>query len=77
MTMTQLRSLWTFVSLGLATTAYGQNTQPAQKQAQPPSVSKAAVPITMTEYEGSSKCATWTFLGNKAMANGRRANLQT
>jgi len=50
----------------------------AQKQAQAPSMSQAAVPITMTECEGTNNCATWTFLGkqgNGQWPSGAVANL--
>jgi len=39
---------------------------------------KAAVPVTMTECEGTNNCATWTFLGGQGNGNwpsGEIANL--
>jgi hypothetical protein len=45
---------------------------------QTPSASKAAVPVTMTECEGTNNCATWTFLGaqgNGTWPSGEIANL--
>lgn len=56
--------------------------QPAAGQeapnAQAPSKSKTAVPVTMTECEGTNNCATWTFLGkqgNGQWPSGEVANL--
>ena len=67
--MTRLHSPGMFISVVLATLAYGQTTQPK---------SKAAVPVTMTECEGTNNCATWTFLGGQGNGNwpsGEIANL--
>ncbi len=80
--MNQPRSLGSFASVVLATcalttVAHGQSTQPAQKPARP-SVTQAAVPITMSECEGANDCATWTFLGkqgNGQWPSGKIANL--
>jgi hypothetical protein len=73
--MTQPHSLSTFASALLAafamTVSYGQNAQPAPK-------AQAAVPVTMTECEGTNNCATWTFLGgtgNGRWPSGEIANL--
>jgi hypothetical protein len=49
-------------------------TPPARTQ----SNSKVAVPVTMTECEGTNNCATWTFLGgqgNGQWPSGEMANL--
>lgn len=43
-----------------------------------PSKPKTAVPVTMTECEGTNNCATWTFLGaqgNGQWPSGEVANL--
>jgi hypothetical protein len=48
--------------------------QAPQTQSKP----KAAVPVTMTECEGTNNCATWTFLGGQGNGNwpsGEIANL--
>jgi hypothetical protein len=63
---------------GLTTVLYSQNTPSAPKAAPAPSMSQAAVPITMTECEGTNNCATWTFLGkqgNGQWPSGQIANL--
>lgn len=81
--MAQSHLSGTYVSVVLATFAlttigYGQSPQPAQKQAQVPSISQPAIPITMTECEGANHCATWTFLGkqgNGQWPSGEVANL--
>jgi hypothetical protein len=81
--MTQPHSLGTFAPVVLATfalttTSYGQTTQSAQNSSQAPSKSQAAVPVTMTECEGTNNCATWTFLGtqgNGQWPSGAIANL--
>ena len=80
--MAQPRLFRTFVSVVLATFALtvfanGQ-TQSEQNTAQAPPKSKAAVPVTMTECEGTNNCATWTFLGaqgNGHWPSGEIANL--
>jgi hypothetical protein len=44
----------------------------------PSAAAKAAVPVTMTECEGTNNCATWTFLGgqgNGQWPSGEIANL--
>jgi hypothetical protein len=46
---------------------------------QAPSKSQAAVPVTMTECEGTNNCTTWTFLGtqgNGQWPSGEIANLR-
>jgi hypothetical protein len=53
----------------LTTFSSGQSTQSARSAAQGQPKSQAAVPVTMTECEGTNNCATWTFLG--AQGNGR------
>jgi hypothetical protein len=63
--MTQQHSVVTFVSAVLATFAlttvsHGQGTPPARSAAPAPSKPQAAVPVTMTECEGTNNCATWT-----------------
>jgi hypothetical protein len=81
--MSQPHFLGTFVSVVLATFAlttvsYGQSTQSSQNAAQAPSKSQTAVPVTMTECEGTNNCATWTFLGgsgNGHWPSGEIANL--
>jgi len=81
--MTQRHFRGTFISVVLATFAlttvsYGQGTQSARSAAQGPSKSQAAVPVTMTECEGTNNCATWTFLGtqgNGQWPSGEIANL--
>ena len=73
------RSLHMFLSVVLATliqatATYSQTTQSAQA----PSKSQSAVPVTMTECEGTNNCATWTFLGaqgNGQWPSGEVANL--
>lgn len=70
--------LFTLISAVLAGVSYGQNTQPAQKAVPAPPKSQAAVPVTMTECEGTNNCATWTFLGtqgNGQWPSGGIANL--
>jgi hypothetical protein len=60
----------------LAASADGQSTQSAQYAAQPKP--RAALPVTMTECEGTNNCATWTFLGtqgNGQWPSGEIANL--
>ena len=75
--MTRTYSLGISVSvvlaiLALATVSHGQTSAPA------PSKPKTAVPVTMTECEGTNNCATWTFLGaqgNGQWPSGEVANL--
>jgi hypothetical protein len=78
----QPHSLGTHVSVVVAifamTTVSSGQTQSAKTPAQAPSKSKAAVPVTMTECEGTNNCATWTFLGaqgNGHWPSGEIANL--
>jgi len=76
-------SLLRFFPVVLATLAitpvtFGQTPQSAQKEAQAPSKSQVATPVTMTECEGVNNCATWTFLGaqgNGQWPSGEIANL--
>ena len=66
------------LTLTLPLVSSGQSTQPARSTAQAPSKSQAAVPVTMTECEGTNNCATWTFLGgqgNGQWPSGEIANL--
>ena len=75
--------LVTFVSIALATLAltvisYGQAVKASQTEAQAPPKRQAAVPVTMTECEGTNNCATWTFLGKQGdgqWPSGEVANL--
>jgi hypothetical protein len=78
--MTHPHSLGTLVSVALllGTVSYGQNTQSATKAAPATPKPQAAVPVTMTECEGTNNCATWTFLGgqgNGQWPSGEIANL--
>jgi hypothetical protein len=62
--------------LSLASNSYGQNGPSGPTDAPPQA--KAAVPVTMTECEGTDNCATWTFLGsqgNGQWPTGEVANL--
>jgi len=70
--------LLTFISAVLASISYGQNNPPARNASPAPANSQAAVPVTMTECEGTNNCATWTFLGtqgNGQWPSGEVANL--
>lgn len=81
--MNQPHSLGRFASVALAiftltTVLYSQDTPSAPKAASAPSKAQAAVPVTMTECEGTNNCATWTFLGsqgNGQWPSGEVANL--
>jgi len=81
--MTHQNSRVRLVSVVLATLAltivsYGQSNPPAHNAKQSPSSPQAAVPVTMTECEGTNNCATWTFLGgqgNGQWPSGEIANL--
>jgi hypothetical protein len=76
-------SLGKFILAALATFApttvlYGQSAPSARNAAPAPPTSRAAVPVTMTECEGTNNCATWTFLGlqgNGQWPSGEVANL--
>jgi len=68
--MAQFHSLGKSVSavaaiVALATLACGQSSSSAQSVARPQVKPQAAVPVTMTECEGTNNCATWTFLGSQ------------
>jgi hypothetical protein len=59
-------------------TTEAASTVPPATAAQAPAKSKEAVPVTMTECEGTNNCATWTFLGaqgNGQWPSGEVANL--
>jgi hypothetical protein len=82
--MARLHSLLVFSSVvvltfALTTATHGQNTQSTQNTAtKAPPKSQPAVPVTMTECEGTNNCATWTFLGlqgNGQWPSGEVANL--
>jgi len=66
------------IALALVANLQGQSPQIAQKSSSVPSKPKTAVPVTMTECEGTNNCATWTFLGsqgNGQWPSGEVANL--
>ena len=81
--MTQQHSLATLLpallaAFALTTVSHGQSIPPAHNAAQAPLQPQAAVPVTMTECEGTNNCATWTFLGgqgNGQWPSGEIANL--
>jgi hypothetical protein len=72
--MTRTYSLGISVSVVLAILALTAVSHSQTAQSKP----KTAVPVTMTECEGTNNCATWTFLGaqgNGQWPSGEVANL--
>jgi hypothetical protein len=69
---------FTFSVIAAVAPSYSQVAQPTPNAAQPALNPKAAVPVAMTECEGTNNCANWTFLGsqgNGQWPTGEVANL--